>query len=163
MEISCILAVYADDILISGTKYNINLVIRLINEFFKIKDIGEIDFMIGNKFEKREYGYILHQKGYIKEILSKLNIDNLKPIKNPNPIEDSKLRKISCDEMTYRSAIGNLLYLAICTRPDILISVSKAFRRSMNPNMEDWENVIKIFRYLKGTLNYGILFTKGSN
>ena len=119
--------------------------------------------MIGNKFEKREYGYILHQKGYIKEILSKLNIDNLKPIKNPNPIEDSKLRKISCDEMTYRSAIGNLLYLAICTRPDILISVSKAFRRSMNPNMEDWENVIKIFRYLKGTLNYGILFTKGSN
>jgi len=26
--------------------------------------------------------------------------------------------------------------------------------------MEDWENVLKIFKYLKGTINYGINFSK---
>ena len=89
-------------------------------------------------------------------------MNDLKPIKSPKPVEDKKLRKIPCDETTYRRAIGNRLYLAICTRPDLLFSVSKASRRSKNPNMEDWENIIKIFRYLKGTINYGILFTKES-
>jgi len=26
--------------------------------------------------------------------------------------------------------------------------------------MEDWENILKISKYLKGTINYGINFTK---
>jgi hypothetical protein len=49
----------------------------------------------------------------------------------------------------YRSAVGNLLYLAIATRPDILFSVSKASRKNKNPTLEDWNNVIKIIKYLK--------------
>jgi len=61
---------------------------------------------------------------------------------------------------TYGSAIGNLIYLAICTKSEILFSVSKTSRRSKNPNTEDWENVIKIFRYLKRHLKLWILFTK---
>ena len=52
-----------------------------------------------------------------------------------------------------------MLYLAISTRPDILFSVSKASRKSDNPTYEDWYNVLKIFRYLKGNPNYGIKFT----
>ena len=52
------------------------------------------------------------------------------------------------------------MYLAISTRPDILFSVSKASRKNNNPNLEDWINVIKIFRYIKGTINYGLKFTK---
>jgi len=59
-------------------------------------------------------------------------------------------------------AIGCLLYLAGCTRPDILFAVNKASRRTSNPNLEDWINVIKIFRYLKGHPRYGLKF-KNSN
>ena len=76
------------------------------------------------------------------------------------PTENKKLRKIKFDPTIYRSAIGNLLYLAICTRHDILFSVSKSDRKSANPAMEDWENILKISKYLKGTINYGINFTK---
>jgi len=60
----------------------------------------------------------------------------------------------------YQQAVGSLLYLAICTRPDILFSFSKASRKSENPTFEDWMNVLKIFKYLKGKPNYGIKFTK---
>jgi len=76
------------------------------------------------------------------------------------PTENKKLQKIKFDSTIYRSAIGNLLYLAICTRHDILFSVSKSDRKSANPAMEDRENLLKIFKYLKGTINYGINFTK---
>jgi len=53
------------------------------------------------------------------------------------PIESHELKAIKFDETLYRSAIGNLLYLAICTRPDILFSVNRAARKNKNPTLED--------------------------
>jgi len=72
------------------------------------------------------------------------------------PIENEDLRKVKVDETKYRSIIGNLLYLSICTKPNIIFSVSKEARRAKEPNMEDWNNVMRILRYLKGTKKYGI-------
>ena len=43
----------------------------------------------------------------------------------------------------YQQAIGTLLYLALCTRPDIMFAVNKASRRSKDPTYEDRLNVIK--------------------
>ena len=80
-------------------------------------------------------------------------------IRTPKPVENMSLRKKTFDSTAYRSAFGNLLYLAICTRPDILLSVSRAAKRNDKPTYEDWENVIRILRYLKGTINYGIKIT----
>jgi len=78
-------------------------------------------------------------------------------------IEDDKLRIIPFNKTIYQSAIGNLLYLAICTRPGILFAVNKAARKSKDPNMmEDWESVIKIFKHLKYTMNYGLHFSKNN-
>jgi len=56
-----------------------------------------------------------------------------------------------------------LLYLSICIRPDIISLISKAARRSKEPNMEDWNNVMRILRYLKGTKKFGINFTNNPN
>jgi len=61
---------------------------------------------------------------------------------------------------TYRSAVESLLYLRICTRPDILYAVSKAAQKSKEPNLEDWENLKRI---LKGTKKYSINISRNSN
>eukprot|EP00833_Pecoramyces_ruminatium_P006323 jgi/Orpsp1_1/1180355/evm.model.c7180000073074.2 len=82
------------------------------------------------------------------------------PIRNTKPTEDQELRKVKFNQTKYRSAVGNLLYLAISTRPDIIYSVGKAARRAKDPNLEDWMGIVKIFRYLKGTINYGLNFTR---
>jgi len=83
--------------------------------------------------------------------------------KNMIPTENEELRKIKVDQTKYRSAIGNLLYLSICTRPDIIYPVSKAAQKSKDPNLEDWQNVLKIIKYLKGTIKYGISFSRNPN
>jgi len=80
-----------------------------------------------------------------------------------NPVDIEEYKKIKFDHTTYRIAIGNLIYLAINTRPDILFEVNKASRRSKEPNLNDWMNVQKIFRYLKGTLDYGINYSRNNN
>ena len=160
-KIVCILSVYVDDILIAGTNKDIDNVKNSIKEKFNIKDIGDVEFVIGIKFTKILNGYILHQSRYINDIFNKYNISSLLPTKNLIPIENPELRNKPFDETKYRSAVGSLLYLAICTRPDILFAVSKASRKSSKLTLEDWSNVIRIFRYLKYTRNYGIKIEKG--
>jgi len=162
-NIICILSVYVDDILIAGKENEINNVKESIKERFNIKDIGNVEFVIGIKFEKVQNGYVLHQSRYVKDILNKYKINELTPLRNFTPRENEKLRKEKFNETIYRSAIGNLLYLAICTRPDILFGVTRAARQAHQPTLEDWENVLKIFRYLKGSINYGIKVEKNMN
>jgi len=41
-----------------------------------------------------------------------------------------------------------------------MFAVSRAARKNKNPTQEDWMNVKRIFKYLRGTENYGIKFTK---
>jgi len=89
MEIVCILAVYVDDILISGKENEILSVKEQIKMIFNIKDMGEIDFVIGIKFEKYDSGYVMHQKQYIKDLLlNKFNLMNSLPVRNLKPTED---------------------------------------------------------------------------
>ena len=46
------------------------------------------------------------------------------------------------------------------TRSDIAYLVSKLSRYTSNPGQEHWEALIKVLRYLKYTLNYGLHYTK---
>ena len=158
-EIVCLLAVYVDDIIVTGTDDEIIKTKSLIKNNFEATDVGEVDFIIGIKFVKCNDGYIIHQKKYLNEILNKFNINKYNPVSNTTPIESIELRSKKFNVTKYKQAIGSLLYLAISTRPDILFSVSKSSRKSDNPTYEDWYNVLKIFRYLKGNPNYGIKFT----
>jgi len=59
-KILWILSIYIDDILIAGTDQDINKVKYSIKEKFNIKDIGDVEFVIGIKFTKTLNGYILH-------------------------------------------------------------------------------------------------------
>ena len=51
-EIQCVIAVYVDDILLAGKEREIKYVKEQIKMHFNIKDIGDVDFIIGIKFEK---------------------------------------------------------------------------------------------------------------
>jgi len=148
-KIICLLAVYVDDIIIAGTNLEIKNTINLIKNEFKIKEIGDVDFVIGIKFNKYKDGYVLHQKRYIIDILNKYEKYLTRSSNFIKPIENDSLKLINVDQTQYRSLIGNLLYLAISTRPDILFAVTKAARKSNNPNKEDWINLIKILEYIK--------------
>ena len=60
-----------------------------------------------------------------------------------------------------RSAIGSLMYLAVCTRPDIGAAVSSLSRFNGNPGMAHWEGVQHVLHYLQGTSGEGLCYRKG--
>jgi len=159
-KLTCILTVYVDDILLTGNEYEINNTKNLLKKHFNITDIGNVNTIIGIKFEKEKDGYLLQQKRYVENMLDKYDINKYKISSNMIPEKNEKLRKKKFNITRYQQAIGTLLYLALCTRPDIMFAVNKASRRSKDPTYEDWLNVIKIFRYLKGKPNYGLRYRK---
>jgi len=63
------------------------------------------------------------------------------------------------DQKLYRDIIGSLLYL-IVSRPDILFSVCLCERFQSDPRESHLTIVKRIFRYLKGTTNLGLLYRK---
>jgi hypothetical protein len=62
----------------------------------------------------------------------------------------------------YKEAVGSLIYAMLGTRPDIAQSCSEVSRYMSNPGLMHWTAVKRILRYLKGTVNTGLVFS-GSN
>ncbi|KAM2676832.1 hypothetical protein EV1_003465 [Malus domestica] len=77
------------------------------------------------------------------------------------PKEDDK--QILEPEVTYLSAIGALLYLAQCTRPDISFVVNLLARYNNMPTRRHWNGVKDIFCHLKGTMDLGLFYTRESS
>uniref|UniRef100_A0A2N9EVE4 Reverse transcriptase Ty1/copia-type domain-containing protein n=1 Tax=Fagus sylvatica TaxID=28930 RepID=A0A2N9EVE4_FAGSY len=59
-----------------------------------------------------------------------------------------------------KKIIGSLMYIMNCTRPDIAYSVSKLSRYTSNPGEDHWKAIVRVLRYLKYTLNYGVHYTR---
>lgn len=60
----------------------------------------------------------------------------------------------------YREAVGSLIYLSTCTRPDISFAVSKLSQHCAEPTQEHWNTIKHVFRYLKGTAGHKLSFKK---
>ena len=66
-------------------------------------------------------------------------------------------------DVLYRSAIGSLMYLAVCTRLDISAAVNSLSKFNADPREAHWEAVQHILRYLKGIAGEGICYKAGSS
>ena len=62
----------------------------------------------------------------------------------------------------YRSIIGSLLYLT-ASRPDIAFSVGVYARYQATPKESHLTTVKRIIRYINGTPDYGLWYSKDSN
>ncbi|XP_045461870.1 secreted RxLR effector protein 161-like [Harmonia axyridis] len=83
------------------------------------------------------------------------------PTENNHP--DDKSSDPLDKSIPYRSAVGSLMYLACATRPDIAYAVSKAARSMSEPTYANWTSVKRIFRYLRGTSDQGLLYTSSED
>ena len=66
------------------------------------------------------------------------------------------------DPTLYRQLIGSLMYL-VNTQPDISFAVNSLSQFMVDPWREDWIPVKHILCYIRGTLEYGLVYEhKGS-
>ena len=66
-------------------------------------------------------------------------------------------------DIPYRSVVGSLMYLAVCTRPDLSMAVSALSRYYQAPQPEHWEAAKRVLRYVKGTAREGLGYSPGED
>ena len=70
--------------------------------------------------------------------------------------------KLLGPEVWYLNAIKALVNLANCTKPDIAFAVNLLARYSSAPTRRHWNGVKHVLRYLCGTIDMGLFYSKGS-
>ncbi|GJR52310.1 retrotransposon protein, putative, ty1-copia subclass [Tanacetum coccineum] len=71
------------------------------------------------------------------------------------PSSDWDVERMS--KVPYANVVGSLMYLMVCTRPDIAYAVSIVSRYLANPGKNHCEVVKWILKYLKGTADAGLV------
>lgn len=159
------LALYVDDGLVLGLDQKSCLsVIHELNKHFETKRVNGIEFL-GIEINQTKTGVHLSQQKYIKEMLKQFKMEDCSEA--ITPLADFKMLFEKNNEPSfqgpYRSAIGSLLYAALCTRPDILYATILLSRFNENPKLIHWVAVKRIMRYLKKTQTVGLMFEKSRN
>ena len=168
-----IIGVYVDDIVLGGKRNSrISEVKTALSMRLVMKDMGELHYFLGmsvNQDQKTGRVWI-GQPAYAEKLLEKFGMGSANPVSTPVEYglklakaseEDSKSDCV--DQGLYQSAVGGLLYLATSTRPDIAYGVNNVAKFCSQPTKQHWVAVKRILRYLKGTVNLGLLYRKGSS
>eukprot|EP00253_Pinus_taeda_P026892 PITA_26892 len=58
----------------------------------------------------------------------------------------------------YASAVSSMMYAKVCTRPNLAHAVGVLSRFMSKPRKEHWTVVKRVFRYLRGTSDYGLCY-----
>ncbi|KAJ9551903.1 hypothetical protein OSB04_015948, partial [Centaurea solstitialis] len=158
-----IVSVYVDDLIVTGTKES------LIEEFktsmkeeFDMTDLGDMCYFLGVEVIQRETGIYISQRKFAREILTRFNMEQCNPVKNPI-VPGIKVLKdygsAAVDPHLYKQMVGCLMYLA-ATRPDLMFVISLISRYMERPT-EQHMGMIK--RVLKGTINLGIFYKRNGS
>ncbi|KAL8093109.1 hypothetical protein AgCh_035123 [Apium graveolens] len=160
-----IVGVYVDDLLITGTSI---LAIKQFKDqmksIFKMSDLGKLSYYLGIEVNQGADCIKLKQSTYARKLLEKAGMSDCNPTKF---LMDPKLH-ITKDEggeavnlIEYKSIVGSLRYL-VHTRPDIAFAVGIVSRFMEHPTVTHLNSVKRILRYVKGTLEFGLVYTQRS-
>ena len=143
-----IICLYVDKLLIFGTNMQgISDTKNHLTSQFKMKDLGEVDTILGIKVKKQSRGYSLCQFHYIEKVLLKFNHSKFKEANTPydSSIKLKENYGKTVAQLEYASAIGSLMYAMHYTRLDIAYVVCKMSRYTSNPSVEHWKVIGRIF------------------
>lgn len=162
-EAILIVVIWVDDLIIAGSS---EAVVRQFKEAisgrFNMKDLGALSWILGMEVTRdRSKGTLtITQKAYTDVLLKRFGMTECKPVGTP---AEGYLRRVSDGEPNkdYMCLVGSLLYAAMVTRPDISFAVQALGRHLQSSTDEHMNAGMRVLRYLQGTKNVGITYSKG--
>ena len=164
-----IILVYVDDMIIAGPDINwIEDFKKRIKERFTIKDLGEARWVLGISvdIDHNKKAITIHQAKYIDDMLQRYQMEDCKPVDTPMAFgrtEDSSMQLEEKNAQLFRSILGSLMYVMVCTRPDIGFAVSSLSKHMNNPQHQHLVAAKHVLRYLKGTRTTGLQYSGGTD
>ena len=107
------------------------------------------------------------QDKYVCDILKQFDMVSCKAASTPlepgvklstvDNLRDN-LGKAEMEAYPYQQVIGKVMYIVVCTRPDIGQAMSELTRFNANPGLKHWKSVVRVLRYVSGIAGVGLLF-----
>ncbi|GJY80196.1 retrovirus-related pol polyprotein from transposon TNT 1-94 [Tanacetum coccineum] len=158
--------IYVDDIIFASTTPELcDQFSKITCSQFKMSMIDKISFLLGLQISQSPRGIFINQSKHALESLKKYGIESSDPVDTPM-VEKSKLDEDTLgkavDPTHYRGMISTFMYL-IASRPDITFVVCMCARYQAKPTEKQLHAVKRIFKYLRGTVNWGLWYPKDSS
>ncbi|GJW44317.1 retrovirus-related pol polyprotein from transposon TNT 1-94 [Tanacetum coccineum] len=156
--------IYVDDIIFASTDPSLcDKFADIMSSKFKMSMIGKMSFLLGLQISQSPRGIFINQTKYDLEILKKYGMDSSDLVDTPmvdRTKVDEDLQGKTVDLTHYCGMIGSLMYLT-SSRPDLIFAlVCMCARYQAWPTEKHLHAVKRIFRYLKGTTNMGLWYSK---
>ncbi|TYK03644.1 gag/pol protein [Cucumis melo var. makuwa] len=164
------LVLYVDDILLIGNDVgHLADIKKWLAMQFQMKDLGNAQYVLGVQIvrNRKNKTLAMSQTSYIDKMLSRYKMHNSKKgllpyrygihlskeqcPKTPQEVEDMS-------NIPYASAVGSLMYVMLCTRPNICYSVGIVSRCQSKPGRDHWTTVKNILKYLRRTKDYMLVY-----
>ncbi|PKU72621.1 Retrovirus-related Pol polyprotein from transposon TNT 1-94 [Dendrobium catenatum] len=157
--------IYVDDFLVTGNdEAAIRRLLTQLQKQFALKQLGNISLFLGIQVPHTKQSFFLSQEHYATKILNDAGYKDCKAA--PTPVTRvTKLKtpnlQLHPDPSLYRRIAGSLQYISI-TRPDIAFATNRVCQHMQSPTEQDFKELKRLLRYIKGTLSYGLPITTGS-
>ncbi|GJX15229.1 retrovirus-related pol polyprotein from transposon TNT 1-94, partial [Tanacetum coccineum] len=155
--------IYVDDIIFASTNTAMcGEFANLMTIKFKMSMMGQMSFFLRLQNSQSPRGIFINQSKYAYEIIKKYGMQTSDSLDTPmvekNKL-DADLHGTPVDATHYHGMIGSLMYLT-SSRPDLIYAVCLCARYQAKPIEKQLNAVKRIFRYLKGTINIGLWYSR---
>ncbi|KAH3671987.1 hypothetical protein OGAPHI_000173 [Ogataea philodendri] len=155
-------ALYADDLLILSSQLPvIRTIQQLLHRQFRMKDQGAVRHFLGLNIQTTASSVPFILSTYLGSLLAAYGLSSCNLVSTPdNSLPWKFSHPVPADITTYRSIVGTLLLAANTAGPDIAFVVSKLSHYLNKPQNIHLAKAKHVLKYLKGTLNCGIVHPK---
>lgn len=162
------LFLYVDDgKLFSNSKRLIAKLRRHLESVFKLRWDTNPSYFLGvvDHHDVQRGLVTLSQEAYAKSILARFGMENCNPARTPIAVNSTLTPGTPAElesgkDLPLGALIGCLLYLSCWSRPDIMAATSRIAPFVTKSTPAAFEAAKHILRYIKGTLDYGITYTR---
>ena len=165
-----IIPVHVDDSLVVCNSLPLySWIISELQKSIEIIDMGPASLYLGNRItrDRARCRIWLSQRSYCVELLRTWNLSHCTPATTPMSVKlcllepaPNALPEIKDDDIKplFQRLVGSLIYLAVCTRPDISYAAMSLGQFNAAPTRAHLVAGKRVLRYLAGTLDLALEF-----
>ncbi len=159
-----LLVIYVDDVLATSTGGRERAEAQLdeLHKLYGLKKLGMATHMLGMGVHQSSDEIVMEQRSYLEDILEESGLTNAKSLSTPwDDHYQGNQKALEPEAITiFRRNLGQLMYLSNCTRPDITFTVGRLAAVMRLPTVGDGMRMKRLLRYLCGTRNVGVKYSK---
>lgn len=159
-EVTLLLTVYVDDLLLMGPSDLCAQVAQQLAEEYELTVLGPVKYLLGVEIlvDRQRRHAVFCQRQYIREVLKRFHMSDCNSVATPEALHAEVVQPDKTDSSSpYRELVGALQYLVSASRPDIAHAVRHLSKYLSCFDHTHYAMAKRVLRYLAGTADYGLV------